>query len=81
MLTVKDCVLHGGENIGCNNGNLQNYTLYFEEGGTFSGTTCRCGNGCHGADRVPEMGMKFQTMEDLKNYIWGEDEEVSYEEK
>lgn len=57
------------ENPGCSNGNYPGYVAVFDSGEEYSGTTCRCGCGCSGQDRLPSVGVEFHTFDEFYSYI------------
>lgn len=77
MVTVRGIIMEYPSNCGCNNGINANYTLLYDTDESNSllscmilkGTTCRCGNGCHGLDRVPEKNMTFKSIKQMKHWI------------
>ena len=50
------------------------YTITFDDGSTYSGVTCACGEGCDGTDDISyfKIGDEFNSFEDFKSYIEGE---------
>jgi hypothetical protein len=54
--------------IGCNNGNYPWYAVTLENGTVIEGLTCRCGNGCSGTDRLPNIGDEWY--EDRMEEVW-----------
>jgi len=76
MLTVKEIIyITANANVGCNNGVLDDVDVIFNSGEIRSLRTCRCGKGCNGSDRLPEIGQEFKSMEDFYAYT----ENESYE--
>lgn len=68
-MTVKEIVyITANKNVGCNNGVLDDVDVFFNSGEVRSLKTCRCGKGCNGADRLPEIGQKFKSMEDFYDF-------------
>ena len=56
-------------NAGCNNGNYPEYTIVFDTGLRVQGITCRCGNGCSGTDRIPDLGQFFASIDALDSFL------------
>ena len=72
MLKVKSVKVVEMESAGCNNGNYPTYIATFTNGSQSLGLTCRCGNGCSNTDRLPIVGMTFESEQDLRK--WQEQE-------
>ena len=75
MFKVKDMRFDEPENIGCNNGVYGNGEIIFEERVNgkvnsipVSVTTCKCHHGCNGTNRIPEIGMTFDSLLDFWDY-------------
>lgn len=63
-MLVKNIELHFPENPGCNNGNYVPWTgINAETGEAVSGSTCNCGAGCSGQDRLEGMDWETRTAE------------------
>ena len=63
------------DNAGCNNGNYPEYTVSFDDGTGYTGITCRCGRGCHGLDRIPEINQVFMNISDFWDFASPDEEE------
>lgn len=76
MVTVKKVEFVCVPNAGCNNGVPQPYRLTLDVDGrteTCSGETCRCGSGCHGLDRLPEVGTVFDSISEFLDFLDDQD--------
>jgi hypothetical protein len=62
------------ENPGCNNGNYPGYTVTFDDGTTYEGTTCACGMGCSETDCIGylRVGSTFENMDEFIESIRNE---------
>lgn len=69
MMRVVDVWVESIEDAGCTNGNYPAYEVTFNTGDVCCGTTCRCGNGCSGTDRLPVMGQIFRDWDALTEYL------------
>lgn len=71
MLKITKIEVETLENAGCNNGNYPEYTLYFENGKTYTGITCRCHAGCSGTDNIRniKVGMEFADFEEIDEFV------------
>ena len=58
--TIKNIEIEQLVNAGCNNGNYPQMEIHLSNGDIVPSMTCRCGNGCSGTDRVPEIGESWE---------------------
>ena len=75
MIEVKELRFEEVMDPGCNNGNWQPATVI-----TFDSDekvvrehqiiTCRCGKGCSGTDRCPDVGMTFKNLGSLLDWMY-----------
>lgn len=68
MLEIINVQVEELENAGCNNGNYPEYSVKTSDGQIFHGITCRCGSGCSCTDRLPSVGMVFQSDEEFEEF-------------
>lgn len=68
-MTVTNIEVEEMANAGCNNGNYPHYTITFDNGKTYQGTTCACHRGCSNTDCLPCIGAEFKDMQDYINYL------------
>ena len=78
IMDIEMLELENGE-PGCNNGNYPGYTVTFDDGTTYEGTTCACGMGCSGTDCIAHLriGSTFEDMDEFIESIRDEDEEYA----
>lgn len=66
---IKKIYVDDVENLGCTNGVHTPYEIILDDGRKVTGETCRCGNGCCGADRLPKVGNLFTNIDALYGYL------------
>lgn len=65
MIVVSKIDIAQKSTAGCNNGILKSAIVTFNTGEDALLYTCRCGKGCNGADRLPEIGDTFKDLDDF----------------
>lgn len=69
MIKVADVDVAYYDDAGCNNGRYQPVTIRLSNGEKVYGITCRCGRGCSNTDRLPQIGMEFESINALNDYM------------
>jgi hypothetical protein len=60
---------------GCNNGNYPLFEIVTTDG-CLTTLSCRCGKGCSNTSLLPQEGMEFDNIEDLREYMDDSDIEI-----
>jgi len=65
-IELKGFELQENQNVGCNNGEVQEWTALDEFGQEMNGAVCRCWSGCQGTDIIIERdGDYWLVVEDV----------------
>lgn len=70
---VKKVSVEHLKDAGCDNGNYPECTILLDNGYVIHDVTCRCGCGCSGMARLPEVGQRFKSIEHVKKFMNGKE--------